>query len=112
MSIVGPRPLAVVYLPYYTKKERHRHDVRPGLTGLAQVSGRNSLSWEEKFSYDLKYVQNISFSGDMKILVLTVKKVFAHEGIGQAEEAPESLHIERKDWLDENGNIKAEFQEG
>ena len=111
MSIVGPRPLAVVYLPYYTKKERHRHDVRPGLTGLAQVSGRNSISWEEKFNYDVKYVQNISFSGDMKILVLTVKKVFAHEGIGQAEEAPESLHIERKDWLDENGNIKAEFQE-
>lgn len=96
MSVVGPRPLAVVYLPYYTEEEMHRHDVRPGLTGLAQVNGRNSLSWEEKFAYDLEYVNNISFVGDMKIIFKTIKKVFIREGIGQGEEAPGSLHILRK----------------
>ena len=96
MSVVGPRPLAVVYLPYYTEEEMHRHDVRPGLTGLAQVNGRNSLSWEEKFAYDLEYVNNISFVGDMKIIFMTIKKVFIREGIGQGEEAPGSLHILRK----------------
>lgn len=96
MSVVGPRPLAVVYLPYYTEEEMHRHDVRPGLTGLAQVNGRNSLSWEEKFAYDLEYVSNISFVGDMKIIFKTIKKVFIREGIGQGEEAPGSLHILRK----------------
>lgn len=96
MSVVGPRPLAVVYLPYYTEEEMHRHDVRPGLTGLAQVNGRNSLSWEEKFAYDLEYVSNISFMGDMKIIFKTIKKVFIREGIGQGEEAPGSLHILRK----------------
>lgn len=99
ISIVGPRPLAVVYLPYYTEEERHRHDVRPGLTGLAQVNGRNNLSWEEKFAYDLQYVNNITFIGDIKIILLTVKKVFVHEGIGQGEESPVSLHIERKNWV-------------
>lgn len=96
MSVVGPRPLAVVYLPYYTEEEMHRHDVRPGLTGLAQVNGRNSLSWEEKFAYDLEYVSNISFMGDIKIIFKTIKKVFIREGIGQGEEAPGSLHILRK----------------
>ena len=96
MSIVGPRPLAVVYLPYYTEEEMHRHDVRPGLTGLAQVNGRNSLAWETKFAYDLEYVKNITFWGDVKIILKTVKKVFVREGIGQAEEAPGSLHIIRK----------------
>lgn len=109
MSIVGPRPLAVIYLPYYTKKEHHRHDVRPGLTGLAQVSGRNSLSWEEKFNFDLQYIANLSLINDIRILFLTVKKVFVREGIGQGEEAPVSLHILRKDWLDEEGNIKPEY---
>ncbi|MDO5131359.1 MAG: sugar transferase [Eubacteriales bacterium] len=98
LSIVGPRPLAVVYLPFYTKKERHRHDVRPGLTGLAQVNGRNNLSWEEKFAYDLEYVDHITFPGDLKILFKTVKKVFIHEGIGQGEEMPTSLHVERAGW--------------
>ena len=62
MSVVGPRPLSEVYLPFYTEKEHHRHDVRPGLTGLAQVNGRNNLSWEEKFAYDLQYINKISFS--------------------------------------------------
>ena len=75
MSIVGPRPLLVKYLPYYTEEERHRHDVRPGLTGLAQVNGRNDLTWEQKFSYDLDYVKHISFSADVKIILDTVGKV-------------------------------------
>lgn len=106
ISIVGPRPLAVVYLPYYTSEERHRHDVRPGLTGLAQISGRNNLSWEEKFSYDLQYVNNITFYNDLIIVLKTVKKVFIHEGIGQGEEMPVSLHEERKNWkLTENGAV-------
>lgn len=96
MSLVGPRPLAVQYLPYYTAEERKRHDVRPGLTGWAQVNGRNALSWERKFSYDLEYIKNISLLFDIKIIFLTVKKVLVREGIGQAEEAPTSLHIERQ----------------
>lgn len=81
MSIVGPRPLAVVYLPYYNEQEKHRHDVRPGLTGLAQINGRNTLIWEEKFKYDLQYVNNISFINDCKIILKTIKKVFKEEGI-------------------------------
>lgn len=97
MSFVGPRPLAVLYLPYYTQEERHRHDVRPGLTGLAQVSGRNSISWEKKFEYDIEYVKNVSLLMDIKIMFLTVKKVFVREGIGQGEQMPTSLHIERAD---------------
>lgn len=99
MSIVGPRPLTVNYLSYYTKEERHRHDVLPGLTGAAQVSGRNSLSWEQKFACDLEYIQKMSFVFDLKIIFLTAKKVVIREGIGQAEEAPVSLHIERKDMV-------------
>lgn len=96
MSIVGPRPLAVVYLPYYTEEEHHRHDVRPGLTGLAQVHGRNALQWEARFACDLEYIRNISLWMDLKVLFLTVKKVLVREGIGQGEEAPESLHIQRQ----------------
>ena len=111
MSIVGPRPLGPSYLPYYTNKERHRHDVLPGLTGWAQVNGRNSISWDEKFKYDVEYVNNMSFLFDIKIVLLTVKKVFAKEGIGQGEEAPVSMHIVRKDWLNEKGNLKEQYQE-
>ena len=81
MSIVGPRPLLVKYLPYYTDEERHRHDVRPGLTGLAQVNGRNDLSWEQKFKYDLEYVQHISFCEDIKIMFSTVGKVLHKSGV-------------------------------
>lgn len=81
MAIVGPRPLLVKYLPLYNEKQRHRHDVRPGLTGLAQVNGRNAISWEEKFDYDVKYVQSISFLGDCKIVFQTVWKVFQRKGI-------------------------------
>jgi lipopolysaccharide/colanic/teichoic acid biosynthesis glycosyltransferase len=81
MSIVGPRPLLVKYLPLYNEEQRHRHDVLPGLTGWAQVNGRNSITWEDKFRLDLWYVRNISFALDLKILFLTVKKVFCREGI-------------------------------
>lgn len=81
MSIIGPRPLAVIYLPYYNEQEKHRHDVRPGLTGLAQVNGRNTLVWEERFKYDLEYVNNITFINDCKIILKTIKKVFKEEGI-------------------------------
>jgi len=81
MAIVGPRPLLVQYLPLYNEEQRHRHDVRPGLTGLAQVNGRNSISWKEKFEYDIKYVKNITLLGDIKIILKTVKNVLSHEGI-------------------------------
>lgn len=111
MSIIGPRPLAVQYLPYYTNCEKHRHDVRPGLTGLAQVSGRNSISWDSKFKYDLEYIENLTFANDMKILFLTVKKVFVREGIGQGEQHPGNLYDVRKDWLDADGVIKPEYQD-
>lgn len=111
MSIVGPRPLAVSYLPYYTNRERHRHDVRPGLTGLAQVSGRNSISWDSKFKYDIEYIKNLSFINDVKIVFLTVKKVFVREGIGQGEQHPGNLYDIRADWLDANGKIKPQYQD-
>lgn len=81
MSIIGPRPLLVEYLPYYTKEEMHRHDVRPGLSGLAQVNGRNNLTWEELFEWDLKYVNNITFLGDIKIVFLTFYKVLKKSDI-------------------------------
>lgn len=79
MSVVGPRPLLVEYLPYYTEEERHRHDVRPGLTGMAQVHGRNALLWEEKFAYDLTYVNHTTFSEDVKIIFETVWKAFVKQ---------------------------------
>ena len=81
MSIVGPRPLAVLYLPYYNEIEKHRHDVRPGLSGLAQIHGRNTLSWEDRFNYDIQYVNNITFLVDLKIIFQTFLKVFKREGV-------------------------------
>ncbi|MDQ0428387.1 lipopolysaccharide/colanic/teichoic acid biosynthesis glycosyltransferase [Planomicrobium stackebrandtii] len=81
MSIIGPRPLLVQYLPLYSEYQKQRHDVRPGLSGLAQVNGRNAISWEEKFKYDVKYTKQVSFIGDWKIILLTLKKVFLREGI-------------------------------
>lgn len=81
MSIVGPRPLLISYLPYYTEEECHRHDVRPGLTGLAQVNGRNNLTWEEKFAYDLEYVNRLTFVNDVKIIFQTGLKVFARADV-------------------------------
>ena len=81
MSIVGPRPLLVKYLPLYSEEQHHRHDVCPGLTGWAQVHGRNLTSWEERFAYDVDYVDNISFALDVKIIFMTIRCVFAREGI-------------------------------
>ena len=82
MSVVGPRPLLVEYLPRYNEYQKHRHDVRPGLSGLAQISGRNTCSWEEKFEYDVQYVNKITFVGDVKIVFKTVfKSFFKQEGI-------------------------------
>lgn len=81
MSIIGPRPLLVQYLPLYSDHQKRRHEVRPGLSGLAQVSGRNAINWEEKFNLDVEYVNNVSFIKDWKIIFLTIKKVFVREGI-------------------------------
>ena len=100
MSLIGPRPLAMIYLPYYTNEERVRHSVRPGLTGLAQASGRNNLKWEEKFAYDIEYANNITFLMDMKIILKTVKAVLSHEGIGQGEETPENFNEYRQRQID------------
>lgn len=100
MSIVGPRPLLVKYLPYYTEEERHRHDVRPGLTGLAQISGRNFLLWEERFALDVAYSRELSFSKDVGILVQTVKKVLRHEDIAvSVNQVMQDLDVERKEML-------------
>lgn len=85
MAIVGPRPLLVEYLSLYNDEQKHRHDVRPGLTGLAQVSGRNSISWEEKFEEDLKYINKVNLVSDVKIILKTIVKVFKREGISQQE---------------------------
>lgn len=87
MSLVGPRPLLMEYLPLYSAEQARRHEVRPGVTGWAQVNGRNALSWDEKFKLDVWYVDNQSFWLDVKILLLTVKKVFIREGISAAGEA-------------------------
>ena len=87
MSLVGPRPLLVEYLPRYDEKQRKRHDVRPGLTGLAQVSGRNGISWEEKFADDVRYVETVTFRGDWKILAETVRTVLCRKGISSGTSA-------------------------
>lgn len=81
MSVIGPRPLLVQYLPYYTEKEKHRHDVRPGLTGLAQVNGRNNITWEEKFAWDVKYVNEMNLIFDIKILFQTVFNVLKRDDV-------------------------------
>ena len=81
MSIVGPRPLLVEYLPIYSEKQRKRHNVRPGLTGLAQVNGRNAISWKAKFEYDYLYIEDYSFTKDINIIWHTIKKVLKHDGI-------------------------------
>ncbi len=88
MSVVGPRPLLVEYLPLYNEEQKRRHNVRPGLSGLAQIKGRNAISWEEKFTYDIEYADNISFVGDVKIILLTVWKAFVkEEGVSQEGQA-------------------------
>lgn len=101
MSFVGPRPLLPEYLPWYTEEERHRHDVRPGLTGLAQVNGRNFLDWESRFKLDVKYVRNISFKQDIKIMLSTVGKVLKKTDIAVGEG-----HVLRD--LDEERKINAD----
>lgn len=83
MAIVGPRPLLVEYLPLYNEEQKHRHDVRPGLTGLAQISGRNAIQWEEKFKEDIEYISKITFIQDIKIILKTFVKVFKKDGINQ-----------------------------
>lgn len=93
MSLVGPRPLLVEYLPLYSKEQAKRHNVRPGITGWAQVNGRNAISWEDKFKFDVWYVENQSFWLDIKILLLTVKKVFIKEGISAEGEATMSAFL-------------------
>lgn len=111
MSIIGPRPLLVRYLPYYTENERHRNDVRPGLTGWAQINGRNFITWEEIFSLDVFYVNHLSFTLDLKIIFMTIKKVLFHEDITDATQGTvdssgrkvhDALDIERKEM-----NVKA-----
>lgn len=87
MSLIGPRPLLFQYLPLYNEKQKRRHDVKPGITGWAQINGRNAITWEKKFEYDVWYVDNMSFALDFKILLLTMKKVFKSEGINQAGQA-------------------------
>lgn len=82
MSLIGPRPLLVEYLPFYNEHQKRRHNVRPGLSGLAQISGRNTITWEDRFDLDVKYTHNITFLGDLKIMFITLKKVFNKEGIG------------------------------
>ena len=81
MAVIGPRPLLVEYLPRYNSEQKHRHDVRPGLSGLAQVNGRNAITWEQKFKYDVEYVNNVTFLGDVKIILTTLKKAVKREGI-------------------------------
>lgn len=87
MSFVGPRPLLVQYLPLYSEEQAHRHDVLPGLTGLAQVNGRNAISWEEKFRYDVEYARHVSFMLDVRIIFRTVGKVLRHDGISSGTSA-------------------------
>lgn len=100
MSFVGPRPLAVIYLPYYTVEESRRHEVRPGLTGLAQVHGRNAAKWADRFRYDVDYVDDVSFAMDFGILVETIRVVLAKEGVNQGEARPIAFHDERQSELD------------
>ena len=108
MSIIGPRPLLVSYLPYYTERERLRHSVRPGLTGLAQVSGRNFLDWDKRFQKDVEYVEHLTFGMDLKVLWLTVQTVLGHtEEVAEDTNAAEGNFAEiRKKRLEETGRLE------
>ena len=97
MSIVGPRPLLVKYLPYYTEEEKHRHDVRPGLTGLAQVNGRNLVNWDERLAYDIKYVSTVSLWNDIKIIFTTALKVLKRSDIELGKRFKEGSFIEQRE---------------
>lgn len=97
MAVIGPRPLLVEYLPYYTEEEHRRHDVRPGLSGLAQVNGRNATTWKDKFDWDLRYVDKITFIGDIKIILATVYKVFKRSDVLVGKQIPAGrLDVARK----------------
>ena len=98
MAIIGPRPLIVDYLPYYTNEERDRHSVRPGLSGLAQINGRSTASWEQRFQYDLEYIANITFINDIKIIVKTIGKVMKRTDVGEIDvDTPIDFDQHRKD---------------
>ncbi len=99
LSFVGPRPMPTKYLPYFREEERARHDIRPGLTGWAQVNGRNAISWDDKFKYDVEYVENVSLLFDIKVLCLTVVKVLKRSDIIQDDQQTASLHIVRADMV-------------
>ncbi|NLN26316.1 MAG: sugar transferase [Bacteroidetes bacterium] len=104
MSFVGPRPLSKLYLPYYTEREARRHDVRPGLTGLAQISGRNALDWDERLSLDIEYIDSVSFLEDASILLKTVIKVFKREGVvvsgtGSVGDLDEIREVQRPSYI-------------
>ncbi|WP_238942580.1 sugar transferase [Planococcus beigongshangi] len=101
MSIVGPRPLAIEYLPYYTPEERVRHSIRPGLSGLAQINGRNTATWEQRFYYDIEYIKNISFANDMNIILKTILKAVNRSDIGErGVDVPQDFHTYRKNILE------------
>ncbi len=103
MSLIGPRPLLVRYLPYYTDEERRRHDVRPGLTGLAQVNGRNALGWEDRFRYDLYYVDHLNFLLDARIIVMTAGKVLKRSGtLSGADQTVADFDVYRKEQREKN----------
>ena len=95
MSIIGPRPLLVQYLPYYTETEKHRHDVRPGLSGLAQVNVRNYVPWDERLAYDVEYVNDITFIGDVKIVLETLGKVLKHSGVAPDPESVDEGYLDQ-----------------
>ena len=110
ISIVGPRPLAIDYLPYYTNHERHRHDVRPGLTGLAQVNGRTAVSWQKKFSYDLEYVKRCSFRLDLEIILKTVIKTIKKSDIYVGSAVPWGRFddMRKKELAEKSAEVKGE----
>ena len=104
MAVIGPRPLLVEYLPYYTDEEKHRHDVRPGLSGLAQVNGRNAISWDQKLAYDVEYIKTITFLGDAKLVLDTFGKVFKKADIQVGSDFKAGKFIDqRKERLKNNG---------
>jgi lipopolysaccharide/colanic/teichoic acid biosynthesis glycosyltransferase len=107
MAVLGPRPLALQYLSFYNENEKHRHDVRPGLSGLAQVNGRNAVNWEEKFAYDIEYVNKITFWGDVKIILLSVKTALKREAIGtRGVDAPMDFDVYRRKQLEKGNYIE------
>lgn len=107
MSIVGPRPLAVQYLGWYSEEENRRHSVRPGLTGMAQVHGRNATTWEQRFAYDISYVDRITFLGDVKIVFQTVATVFRRSGIGvRGVDSPMDFDAYRRQQMEEGTCVK------